>query len=639
MEPHLPLFDRSYLPEADGEFVVISDTHYMLDVGDAPLEFESRRKQTARTGVALRLVAALGVDTVVHLGDIVQDYPKAPEFERAVDEALDQIRDCGLSPHYVAGNHDVGDKPDPTMPTHDVTGETLRKFHGRCGPSWKRLDLGPHRILILNSQILNTGLPDAAEQRTWITEQLADQTDGRTFVCLHLPLYLFDGKEQGFGHYDVIDEPDRTWLAELIEGSDVDTVFAGHVHFAFADRIGGADYRVLPSPSFVRPGFSHLFSSTAPPEHGRDDAPKLGFTLIRTVGDRTDLHTIRTGGAETIDTRTRVITRTSAALSDSPIGATLRGAVSPVGKVPVAYPSVIEQPVRNDYPLLSCLEMGVRHVRIPLEEVVDPDQRIDLLRSKGVSVTAYHLFRTTSDVEAAVAALAGRCDALEVQFAYRDAAMLEAGYEVDLPLVFCPVTPGVVVAGRQHPRTRVGWSIDAEVESWPRGRNLCRVAPGDSLLDWRSSAAATSGCADFAIDLAGVSDEDNARRAAEGILALGILPGARVFIDPLTDFDRTLDVTHGLIDTCCNPRPAMTVVCMLGTILFSRSEHWSLTSHEPWALESETRRLVLAQEVPGAQSYYGLTSGTVGTSASELQDGLVLAQLPQERRFGISEIT
>ena len=622
------MFDRRYLPEADREFVVIADTHYMLEVGDAPLEFESRRKQTARAGAALRLVAALGVDHVVHLGDLIQAYPETPDFERAVSEALRQIRDTGLAPHYVAGNQDVGDKPDPTMPTHDVTRQRLGEFHRRCGPSWKRVDLGPHRILILNSQILNTDLPDAARQRRWIAEQLSARTDGRTFVCLHLPLYLFDGKEQGFGHYDVIDEPDRTWLLDLLRKSEVDTIFAGHVHFAFADRTGATDYRVLPSTAFVRPGFSHLFSSGPPPEQGRDDAPKLGFSLVRTVGERTDLHTVRTGGAVTVDERSRLLTRTSAALSDSPIGVTLRGAVSPIGKVPVAYPSVIEQPVRNDYPLLSCLEMGVRHVRVPLEEVLDPGQKTDLLRSKGISVTAYHLFRTTDDVKSAVSALAGKCDALEVQFAVRDAAAFEAIDEVGLELVLCPVAPGVVIPGKQHPRTRIGCNLDGKSHSWPRGRILCRVAPGDSLPDWRNCVAATSGRADFAIDLPGVSDDDNARHTAEAILALSTVPGARLFIDPLTDFDRTLDVTHGLIDTRCNPRPAMTVVRALGTILFSHGERWSLASDDPWAIESSERRLVLAADVPDAEWWYGLTSGTVGEFGSELEDGLLLGEVP-----------
>ena len=113
-----PLFDLSLLPKAQLQFAVLSDTHYMLDPGDAPLEFESRRKQSQRTGVALGLAASFGADFAVHLGDLVQEYPDTPDFERALDEALVQLAASGLAPHLVAGNHDVGDKADPTMPTH-----------------------------------------------------------------------------------------------------------------------------------------------------------------------------------------------------------------------------------------------------------------------------------------------------------------------------------------------------------------------------------------------------------------------------------------------------------------------------------------------------------------------------------------
>ena len=52
-----PLFDHSLLPKAQIQFVVLADTHYMLDPGDGPLEFNSRRKQSQRAGAALRLAA------------------------------------------------------------------------------------------------------------------------------------------------------------------------------------------------------------------------------------------------------------------------------------------------------------------------------------------------------------------------------------------------------------------------------------------------------------------------------------------------------------------------------------------------------------------------------------------------------
>ena len=154
------------------------------------------------------------------------------------------------------------------------------------------------------------------------------------------------------------------------------------------------------------------------------------------------------------------------------------------------------------------------------------------------------------------------------------------------------------------------------------------MAAGDSLLEWRNRAAAASRRVDFAVDLPGVDDDDNARRAAQALLALSTVPGTRLFIDPLTDLDRTIDAAHGLIDTRCNPRPAMTVVRLLGTILFSRGERWSLASDDPWTVVSERRRLVLTDDVPGAEWHYGLTSGTVGRRGPELADGLVLGEVP-----------
>ena len=74
----------------------------MIDVGDRPLEFESRRKQTQRAGVALQQVAGIGADFVIHMGDLVQEYPETPDFKPAMTEARDQIRACNIDPHYVA---------------------------------------------------------------------------------------------------------------------------------------------------------------------------------------------------------------------------------------------------------------------------------------------------------------------------------------------------------------------------------------------------------------------------------------------------------------------------------------------------------------------------------------------------------
>ena len=47
--------------------------------------------------------------------------------------------------------------------------------------------------------------------------------------------------------------------------------------------------------------------------------------------------------------------------------------------------------------------------------------------------------------------------------------------------------------------------------------------------------------------------------------------GSRIYFEPLSDLDRTMDVTHGLLDTLCNPRLASYTLQSLNTVMFSRS--------------------------------------------------------------------
>ena len=130
------MFDRSFLPSALCEFIVMADTHYMIDPAGQSVEFGSRRHQSARTEHALQLVAALTADLatpqVIHMGDLIQEFPERPAFAQARDEALDQLARHGVQPRLVAGNHDMGDKPDPTMPA--ITSATITL--DEIGPSF-----------------------------------------------------------------------------------------------------------------------------------------------------------------------------------------------------------------------------------------------------------------------------------------------------------------------------------------------------------------------------------------------------------------------------------------------------------------------------------------------------------------------
>lgn len=589
------MFNKSFLPKALFEFIVISDSHYMLDPGEESLEFENRRKQSARREVALCMAAALAPKFVVHNGDMVQEYPDNVErFYKSMDESLEQVRACGLEPYYVAGNHDIGDKPDPTAPASHVSREVLDWYHRTFGKSWYSFDQGDCHFVVLNSQIMNGTLPDAAEQEAWLEKDLAEHAKKRLFVLLHMPSYLFDETEPSMGHYDNLANPARAWLLDLVRVYEVEMLIAGHVHFAFFDHLAETRYAVLASPAFTRPGFSCLFTGSPPPERGRDDAPKFGFYLMRVRADKTDIHFIRTAGVEKFspDTEERLITRVSGTLPQSPLGITLSQPLGTVAEIPRAWPAAIREKVRNDYPLLACMEMGVRYVRAPLTDFLDAFQRrrLEILHKEGVKLNAVVVFSEEVDILAAMSQVHSRIDGLEIQIAgtlypsdkcIEVIKVLQERFGVSVTL--SPIVCREATSGKQFPRFRLGCTPQ-EIpminqclagKSVAIERVICKLNTDQSLCNQIQQIAEITPLShianiDFSLEFSATNDQTNANLAAEALFSVATLPGSRVYFEPFSDLDRTMDVTHGLLDTLCNPRSASCTLQSLNTIMYSR---------------------------------------------------------------------
>jgi hypothetical protein len=592
------MVDRSLLPDAALEFVVVTDTHYMPDSGVPGLEFASRRRQAARAERALAAIAGLDVAFVVHLGDLVQAFPETVDFDAAIDAALDQLRRCGVNPHMVAGNHDVGDKPDPTMPTDWVTPETLAAYHVRFGRSWYSWDKAGAHFVVLNSQIMNSALADAAEQQDWFEADLAAIGDRPAYLFLHLAPFLVDQREPGLGHYDNIDQPARGWLVDIVKKHSVQALFAGHSHFSFFNRIGAARSFVVPSTSFTRPGFSEVFSSCPPPERGRDDVAKLGFFLVRIQGDGPRVHFLRAADAIEPGTATTperaLVTRLPHDLPHSPLGVTLRHPLAPAGEVPIAWPSSIRQPARNDYPLLACLELGVRYIRVPASDLEDTLQRERLaaLRDEGVLVSATWIWSDRLDIGDAVVRHRDVLDGFEIQIPNQDVpgdACLRSIQHIrsvsNRPVTLATLVPREVVRGKQHPRTRIGYrttelpALDASLAAAgvQVDRVLCRVdaecGPWETMGHARELPKFSQiGAIDWAVELSAPDEQKQVIRAAEAMMAAALLPGSRLYLEPLLDLDRTMDAPYGLLDRLCNPRPAFRTVRTLNTVLFGDLE-------------------------------------------------------------------
>ncbi len=581
------MFDKTHLPPAQFECVVIADTHYMIDVGERPLEFESRRVQTQRAAIALQQAAAVHADFVIHMGDLVQEYPETPDFKRAMTEARDQLHACNIYPHHIAGNHDVGDKPDPTMPTHAATADSHALFHALFGPSWYGFDRGDCHFIALNSQIFNAEIAEADDQWQWFESDLARHKNRRLFLFFHLPLYLWDKNEPGLGHYDNINPPDRDRLLALIEKYNVELVFAAHVHYPFCDRIGNTRYFTAPSPSFTRPGFGHLYASAPPPEQGRDDRGKLGFYLLRVHANRTDVHFIRTRGETERPAREHLITCTSASLS-SRIGLTLHHPIAPIAELPIAYPSAVRQKVRNDQHFLACVELGVKFARFPWRDLLDPFQRarLEMLRGEGITPIATFLASRIASLPEHIEANRDFVQHWEVQLPGRarpsdDVCAVLNACAKRAELSLCPVISNQRVPGKQHARTRIGYHLD-ELEGLNAilqnaaihlPRALCHMPSNASpwtfiyLLTERTYSNIDH--IDLSLELDAQSDCLNASRIAEATFASACLSGSRLFVAPLVDFDRTMDVAHGLLDTLCNPRAPFHTLRCLNTLLMS----------------------------------------------------------------------
>jgi hypothetical protein len=264
--------------------------------------------------------------------------------------------------------------------------------------------------------------------------------------------------------------------------------------------------------------------------------------------------------------------------------------------------------MRNDFPLFACLELGARHVRLPLTDLADPVQseRIALLRAEGVQITATWLWSERHDFASHVARHREHLDGLEVQVpgvVFPPEACLReihrCAAELRVPVTLATVIAREIVAGKQHPRTRIGYRVTelAELDHYlgQRGARLDRVLcradatapPGESLrLTSDSFALRQIGAVDWVVDLVGRDELDQLNRVAEAVFASALSVDGRLFLDPLIDLDRTMDVTHALLDRQCNPRPSFHAARCLNSILFS--------SPEP-------RRLVASPELAGAR--------------------------------------
>ncbi|MDK3021288.1 metallophosphoesterase [Cupriavidus taiwanensis] len=259
-------------------FVVIADTHVNQAEDKASSFFELNRLANERARKAIHEAKRYNPSFVIHLGDIVHPIPSHAGFHEAAENyrQMAAVLECPV--YLTPGNHDVGDKPWPLAPVAQIAPDFMRAYEREFGAQWLEWQHQDCRFLVLNTSLLNSGLPEELEQQRWFEQALA-KGKGRTFLSLHYPPYVRDADEPS--HYDNIDEPARSWLLDLLAEHRVEAVFCGHVHNLWYDQYGDTEIYLLPSTAFVRQDYSEMQRCLPPGEEGgRQDVDKLGFFVF-----------------------------------------------------------------------------------------------------------------------------------------------------------------------------------------------------------------------------------------------------------------------------------------------------------------------------------------------------------------------
>lgn len=388
-------------------FAVISDTHLRLPQDGHLTPWKSQAKGVERAEKALMQIGKVRPDFLIHLGDMVQPVPHIPSYAETAAFAR-QLFDAQPYPvHYVAGNHDAGDKITPVTPAHATDAHSIAAYGKAFGAGYYAFDHGPCRFVILNTTLIGSGLPEESAQMEWLEADLRANAGKRLFFNIHYPIYVGTADEPSY--YDNVEEPGRARLLALLKDYAAEAVFAGHVHTPFFHGIGSTDFYSMISTCFVRHDYAEMFHTTPAEEFGRNDEPKLGWAEVEVYEQGHSVTYRRMMTEDALAPALSVRAGRSASL-----GVQLRTAWADLNPISINGPvdEFIRRRVRNDYVLLALWETGLRDLRIPLDDIADDAtfERLCWLVSIGHRLTCY-----TTRTDPLEAPLAGRLSHLDAR--------------------------------------------------------------------------------------------------------------------------------------------------------------------------------------------------------------------------------
>jgi Icc-related predicted phosphoesterase len=386
-------------------FAIIADSHVTEEEASAigGYDVDTVRLGAARSRYVVQELNRLAPDFVVHLGDITHPEPGTPAYEDSA-ERFHRVYDDLTCPLYlVPGNHDIGEKAFPGEPLFEqyaqrtVNDAMIAEYERHFQAQYFSFEHEDCLFVVMNGMIVNSGLACEDEQRVWLEGLLTANRDRRIFVFSHYPPYLSHADEPG--HYDATDEPGRSWLLGLLEQHQVEAYWAGHVHNFFFNRHGATSCYVLPSICFLRHDYHELFRVAPGMKQGRHDGAKLGYAVIEVYGNGHLHHVVRTHGRSLEPDETLPATSNDLPMvhglapREQAVGLYLRQPWCDSADIPTPWglDAFRRKRIRNDYPLMALWEMGVRDLRVPLDDLADlkTRERMTELAALGHRFTAY----------------------------------------------------------------------------------------------------------------------------------------------------------------------------------------------------------------------------------------------------------
>ncbi len=581
-------------------FGVITDTHLNQGEDDCNSPYEVNRLANRRMRHVIRDLNARDLAFVVNVGDLVHPVPAIPDlYAAAAARFHEQVNELKHPLYLTPGNHDVGDKPNDWAPSACIHEDYLALWEEHFGAQYQSFDHGGCHFIIINAQIINSGFAAEEEQRPWLEADLAASRDKRTFLHSHYPPYFSKPDEEE--NYDNIGEPGRTWMLNLLDKFGVEALFIGHVHNFWFYRYAKTDCYLLPSTAFVRLDYSEMYRISPGPdsEYGRNDKAKLGYFVVHVHEGGHVCDIVRTYGTE-------------AALGSPDAAGPAR--VAPVHPrlnkrgdfgfdMRQNWMEIIEIPptgcldefdrkeVRNDYPLMALWEMGVKKVRVPLRDLLIPDNidRMRTLKAHGHEFTLFSFGDPARHHRDLIAANQDIFSAWEIclnwEVLERDIGGVgEMAQAVEMPIYLSrlrSITEQRSEAGKYYHAINHGFLADdqaqmAEVLGRPEFagaldgfvfRLTLEMSPWATAVTASKIATDLGVAASVHLRMCGANpalemanDHLSVTRIAEAMAAAAAFDNVTVYAVTFVDIDRGYFPRIGVLDRMFNPRPGFHVV-------------------------------------------------------------------------------